>query len=92
MEFLFVPILFGFFMFALALGKFFGRKGVQDGCKAGEDVPGANSCGACATDANNMKLPIGKGEDGMDNLAKLGNPNRHRPYSDKFDFRPERMN
>jgi len=91
MEFLLVPVLFGLALLLLSIGKLFGRKGVHGSCKAGEDIDGVDSCEVCGHDNNELKLPIGKDEDGMENVAKLSNPNRHRPFSDKFDFRPERF-
>lgn len=92
MEFIFAFVLFAMFMLALSLGRFFGRKGVQDGCKAGSNIEGVGSCGACSTDASQLKLPLDKDDDVLENIAKLGNPKRHRAFNDKFDFRPERMN
>ena len=91
MEFLLVPVLFGLALLLLGIGKLFGRKGVNSSCHAGDDIDGVDSCETCAHDNNELKLPIGKDEDGLENVAKLGNPKRHRPFSDKFDFRPERF-
>ena len=90
MEFLFVLVIFSLFMLSLSLGRFLGREGVKDTCKAGDKIDGVGSCGACSTDASQLKLPIDKEDDGLENIAKLGNPKRHRAFNDKFDFRPER--
>ncbi|MBN2426025.1 MAG: hypothetical protein JXR46_06610 [Calditrichaceae bacterium] len=90
MEFLIVPILFGLALFMLSIGKLFGRHGIKEKCKHGHGGHKEGSCGASSP--NDLKLPLGKKDDGMENVAKLGNPQRNRRFSDKFDFRPERLN
>jgi hypothetical protein len=90
MEFLIVPILFGIALILLSIGKLFGRPGIKEGCKPGHNLNEVGSCGACSP--NDLKLPLDKDDAGLENVAKLGNPNRNRRFSAKFDFRPERMN
>lgn len=86
-EFLIVPIVFGLAFMLLALNKLIGRDKELHTCSTGSKQGG---CATCAGDE--FKTFKDKSDPGFENVAKLGNPNRRRPFSDKFDFRPERYN
>lgn len=92
MEFLFVPVVFGFALLLLSLGKFMGKKqDVGTSCSASKNLDGEHtSCGACSNE--DLKFYKSKDDPGFSNVAKLGYPRRNKRFVDKHDFKPERFN
>lgn len=91
MEFIIVPLIFGSALALLSLGKFIGKKeGIHTSCRAGHNIEGADSCGACSNE--DIKFYKSKDDPGFENVAKLGNPNRNKRFIDQLHFRPERFN
>lgn len=91
MEFLLVPIIFSASLLLLSIGKLFGRKGINGGCKSHSPINGVNvSCGACARKED--KLVHTGDHAGLRNIAQLGYPGRKRPFIERVDFKPEKFN
>jgi hypothetical protein len=87
MEFIIVPIIFGLAIILLSIGKLLGRKGIQEGCKAGEEIENVDGCGSCSIGVEKYMVD----DSGLNKVAQLGNPNRDKRFIDKLDFKPAKI-